>query len=512
MKLTFKGNFGTLEMIVDSKGNAIGNYQKSAIIAGKYIDQNFSGEWSNKGMSGLVKFTVNDGALEGKWKKGTDEGPMKSKWIGKEVQPESYSDFEEPDFAEGQDALFDAAREIVLSEQRASASLLQRKLKLGYNRANRILDELENAGIIGPFEGKARVILEGSSSSNNQDLKTNTSENADHQGSVEESSTDLKKEIQSLLKLELKDLYDDDKWVEVITLFEENKADLEVDEDSVYNYLWSLWLSDGNEDKCNEMLGVYSQKINKNSWTKLKGHYASHMKWYDFALDHYRTCSERHYNATKKIFDDFSDLIEAEKWDEAIIYFEENLTLSVSENHLDVGYNYCRALYRSSGDTERKALERIKKYLDTYEHHKPFLNMAGDIAVWLGKSEHNFDILDEAASFYKKSGNKEGILAVKESIGKVKLAKKEKSAAEKVRVRSLAKQEAEAEKLKQHKFKSSKGETFCQFCAKDTDWSNYDCQGRKHGHNYVLMKVDGSFKPMCNKCGRDNWFSEYSCN
>ena len=44
--------------------------------------------------------------------------------------------------------------------QQGSASLLQRKLKLGYNRAGRIIDQLEAAGIIGPFEGsKARQIL-----------------------------------------------------------------------------------------------------------------------------------------------------------------------------------------------------------------------------------------------------------------------------------------------------------------------------------------------------------------
>ncbi|WP_417602414.1 DNA translocase FtsK 4TM domain-containing protein [Owenweeksia hongkongensis] len=58
------------------------------------------------------------------------------------------------------DALFvDAARVIVIHQQ-GSTSLLQRKLKLGYNRAGRIVDQLEAAGIIGPFEGsKARQVL-----------------------------------------------------------------------------------------------------------------------------------------------------------------------------------------------------------------------------------------------------------------------------------------------------------------------------------------------------------------
>ncbi|MEH0008422.1 MAG: DNA translocase FtsK 4TM domain-containing protein [Flavobacteriales bacterium] len=58
------------------------------------------------------------------------------------------------------DALFDSAAKIIVESQQGSASLLQRKLKLGYNRAGRIIDQLEGAGIVGPFEGsKARRVL-----------------------------------------------------------------------------------------------------------------------------------------------------------------------------------------------------------------------------------------------------------------------------------------------------------------------------------------------------------------
>ena len=57
------------------------------------------------------------------------------------------------------DVLFREAAEIIISAQQGSASLLQRKLKLGYNRAGRIIDQLEAAGIVGPFEGsKARSV------------------------------------------------------------------------------------------------------------------------------------------------------------------------------------------------------------------------------------------------------------------------------------------------------------------------------------------------------------------
>lgn len=58
------------------------------------------------------------------------------------------------------DAMFEEAARIVVTHQQGSASLLQRRLKLGYNRAGRIIDQLEAAGIIGPFEGsKARQVL-----------------------------------------------------------------------------------------------------------------------------------------------------------------------------------------------------------------------------------------------------------------------------------------------------------------------------------------------------------------
>tara|TARA_R110002111_G_scaffold77045_5_gene122280 strand:+ start:3449 stop:5887 length:2439 start_codon:yes stop_codon:yes gene_type:complete len=58
------------------------------------------------------------------------------------------------------DKLFREAAELIVTAQQGSASLLQRKLKLGYNRAGRIIDQLEAAGIVGNFEGsKARQVL-----------------------------------------------------------------------------------------------------------------------------------------------------------------------------------------------------------------------------------------------------------------------------------------------------------------------------------------------------------------
>jgi S-DNA-T family DNA segregation ATPase FtsK/SpoIIIE len=79
----------------------------------------------------------------------------------------------EEDFDIGdRDSMFDEAARIVVNHQQGSASLLQRKLKLGYNRAGRIIDQLEKAGIIGPFEGsKARKVLFSDITSLEQFLK-----------------------------------------------------------------------------------------------------------------------------------------------------------------------------------------------------------------------------------------------------------------------------------------------------------------------------------------------------
>ncbi|MFC7525170.1 DNA translocase FtsK 4TM domain-containing protein [Parapedobacter sp. GCM10030251] len=58
------------------------------------------------------------------------------------------------------DSMFEDAARLVVLHQQGSTSLIQRKLKLGYNRAGRIIDQLEAAGIVGPFEGsKAREVL-----------------------------------------------------------------------------------------------------------------------------------------------------------------------------------------------------------------------------------------------------------------------------------------------------------------------------------------------------------------
>jgi S-DNA-T family DNA segregation ATPase FtsK/SpoIIIE len=65
-------------------------------------------------------------------------------------------------FSDGEDPLYDKALEIVLQQGKASASYIQRRLKIGYNRAARLVEEMEQKGVVGPAQGsKPRELLHG---------------------------------------------------------------------------------------------------------------------------------------------------------------------------------------------------------------------------------------------------------------------------------------------------------------------------------------------------------------
>lgn len=87
--------------------------------------------------------------------------------VGEDItQPHSnisdFTDSHDDDYQGGDDPLFEDAKEVVLQAKKASSSLLQRRLRVGYARAARLIDMLEEAGIVGPGEGaKPREILVG---------------------------------------------------------------------------------------------------------------------------------------------------------------------------------------------------------------------------------------------------------------------------------------------------------------------------------------------------------------
>lgn len=82
-----------------------------------------------------------------------------SAYLLPEFEGEDEGGVAEIDLSE-RDAFFEDAARLIVRHQQGSTSLIQRKMKLGYNRAGRLIDQLEAAGIVGPFEGsKAREVL-----------------------------------------------------------------------------------------------------------------------------------------------------------------------------------------------------------------------------------------------------------------------------------------------------------------------------------------------------------------
>ena len=83
--------------------------------------------------------------------RGYDSAYMLPEYVG----DESGDNLSEVDLSD-RDVLFEEAAHLLVLHQQGSTSLIQRKLKLGYNRAGRLIDQLEAAGIVGPFEGRDR--------------------------------------------------------------------------------------------------------------------------------------------------------------------------------------------------------------------------------------------------------------------------------------------------------------------------------------------------------------------
>ena len=95
-----------------------------------------------------------------KWLKSQGENEYDNTITESESPKQIYYDGGVEYGGEGNDTLFEEAKDLILQTGKGSASLLQRRLKIGYARAARLLDELEEAGIVGPAEGsKPRDVL-----------------------------------------------------------------------------------------------------------------------------------------------------------------------------------------------------------------------------------------------------------------------------------------------------------------------------------------------------------------
>lgn len=459
MKYTFKGNFGTLELIITPEGKATGSYQKDGVLEGTWADNIFTGEWSNQGMEGLVRFTVADGNLKGNWKKGKDAGPMRGSWKGEVISQEGKAPDAPPSIPE----------------------------------------PVAQVKPVAPPPPPA----------------------------PEEPVTSPLAPI----KEEIVQLYDAEDYAGVLALFDENKEELGEDEDIVHKYLFAMWFNGGLEDQILEKIRGFEDKFETDRWLKLRGYYYEHKRYYDSALEAYKETSEILYKAVKEKFDQYNALFTAEKYTEVVAYFESELSLSVSKNTLEVAEKYCDALFWDS-DTERKALAQARKFRESFPEHEEFTKMNGRYARHLGFYNLDLDLLQEAMACFKQTKSERNIGKTQEEIKEVKQKLKEKAAAEKkaekeavaeekraareaaasekqaareaeAAEKKAAKEASAAAKMQEHRFKSARGLTFCQFCGEERQWAGSVCSKRKAGHNFVMQKYDGELQPMCNRCGEN---------
>jgi S-DNA-T family DNA segregation ATPase FtsK/SpoIIIE len=100
-----------------------------------------------------------------------------------EVEPAPWEEMiESAAVSEGQDDLIDRAIKIVRDENRASASMLQRRLRVGYPRAARLIDELEELGVVGPSQGGGRereVLIQEEDDDEDANLDYNVNEESE---------------------------------------------------------------------------------------------------------------------------------------------------------------------------------------------------------------------------------------------------------------------------------------------------------------------------------------------
>ena len=105
-----------------------------------YVKQNFKTEYDSEVMEDIERKSAQTGNAKDKNAAGSAAEPTADEFAGDEMLPE--------------------AVDVILETGQASVSMLQRRLKLGYARAARIVDEMEEMGIVGPFMGsKPRTIL-----------------------------------------------------------------------------------------------------------------------------------------------------------------------------------------------------------------------------------------------------------------------------------------------------------------------------------------------------------------
>jgi DNA segregation ATPase FtsK/SpoIIIE-like protein len=91
-------------------------------------------------------------------------------------------DFSQSPEEDDSDVLYEEAKQIVMESKKASASLLQRRLRIGYNRAANLIENLENKGVVGPADGaKPREVLSADDSEVDENSQKKNKEDVNYE-------------------------------------------------------------------------------------------------------------------------------------------------------------------------------------------------------------------------------------------------------------------------------------------------------------------------------------------
>ena len=450
----FKGNFGTLELIAEADGKARGTYQKNGILEGYWSENSFSGQWTNQGMEGLVRFTVSEGKLEGNWKKGKDVGTMKGSWKGDLLSKEEVSETTK------------VVEDIISVANLPSEQPLKAKLEELYDAEN-------YSGVLALFNENEAELGE------NEDIVHKYLFSMWFHGDLEEETFERIREFE--------DKFNTNRWLKL----------------KGYYYSCKKWY-----DSALEAFKDTSERHYLLAKKKFDDYYALHeeekylevIKYFESELR--SSISDR----TLKVAEIYCQALYMDsdterKALEKIRAFRKRYP----EHQPFTKQNGRFASYIGGRDL---AIEMIEEGLDCFKKIKDERNITKTKEL-ISETKNKIKaqiITEKIAAQERAAADKR---AAKEAAAEEKRREREALAAQKQADRAA---EAKA-KLSQHRFKNSRGLRFCQFCGYEQQFAGAICDTRSANHNFVLLKerYSGELTPTCNKCGQEYNYAGSTC-
>jgi len=450
----FKGNFGTLELTVEADGEARGIYQKNGILEGYWTEDSFSGEWTNQGMEGLVKFTVSEGKLEGNWKKGKDAGTMKGSWKGDLLSKEEVSETQK------------VVAETISDANTPAEITLREKIEELYEAE-------DYAGVIALFNENETELCE------NEDIVHKYLFSMWFHGDLEEETFE---KIRSF-----EDKFQTDRWLKL----------------RGYYYSSKKWY-----DSALEAFKDTSERLYLLTKKKFDDYYAQHEEEKHLEVVKYFESELRSSISDKtfKIAEIYCDALYMDSDTERKALEKIRTFRKRYPDHQPFTKQNGRfASYIGGRDLD---IEMIEEGLDCFKKITDERNITKTKEL-ISETKNKIKaqtVAEKVAARERAAADKR---AAKEAAAEKKRREREALATQKQADRSAA---AEA-KLSQHRFKNSRGLRFCQFCGFEQQFAGTICDTRSANHNFVLLKerYSGELTPTCNKCGQEYNYAGSTC-